>query len=130
MGHNHDGRYYTQAHVDNLDDRISTLEATVNQLAVLLTNVTRNGNDITFSGVNLHIVNGTGTTDGTVNSLGNLIVGYNETRGTSDDRTGSHNIVVGEKQNYSSYGGLVAGWHNTISGAYSSVSGGNYNTAS
>ncbi len=34
--------------------------------------VTREGNDITFSGVNIHIVNGTGTTYGTVNGLGNL----------------------------------------------------------
>ena len=32
---------------------------------------------------------------GTVNGLGNLIVGYNELLLSPDDHTGSHNIVVG-----------------------------------
>ncbi len=125
--HNHDTRYYTQAQVDAIE---SNLQNQINDLKALLANVTRIGNDITFSGVNVHIVNGTGTTDGEVDGLGNLIVGYNETRGSGDDRTGSHNIVVGSYQNYSSYGGLVAGSWNTISGYYSSVSGGRSNTAS
>jgi len=133
-GHDHDGRYYTEAEVDSLvaslQSQISSLQASVNQLTTLLQNVTRAGNEITFSGVNVHIVNATGTTDGTVNGLGNLIVGYNELRGSGDDRTGSHNIVVGSRLNYASYGGLVAGRSNTISGAYASVSGGAYNTAS
>jgi hypothetical protein len=61
--------------------------------------------------------------------LGNLIVGYNEFRGVGDDRSGSHNIVVGQQHNYSSIGGLVAGFGNTISGPYASVSGGSINTA-
>ena len=30
VGHNHDDRYYTKAHVNNLENRISALEATVN----------------------------------------------------------------------------------------------------
>ncbi len=109
---------------------VAQLEARIAQLEALLTNVTRNGNDITFSGVNVHVVNGTGTTNGTPNSLGNLTVGYNEVRGTGDDRSGSHNIVVGSMHNYSSYGGLVAGRYNTIAGNYASVSGGGDNTAS
>jgi len=79
--------------------------------------------------VNVRIVNGTGTTDGTVNGLGNLIVGYNESRGATDDRSGSHNIVGGIRNNYSSYGGLVVGYMNTISGACATVSGGHENTA-
>jgi hypothetical protein len=128
--HNHDNLYYTQAHVDGLESRIAQLETTVSQLVSLLQNVTRSGNDITFSGVNVHVVNGTGTTYGTVNGLGNLIVGYNELRSSGNDRTGSHNIVVGSRQNYSSYGGLVAGYQNAISGAYASVSGGYFNAAS
>ena len=112
------------AELDALRDRIAQLEA-------LLENVTRNGDEITFSGINVHIVNGTGTTNGEVNGLGNLIVGYNELRfAGGDNRTGSHNIVVGEGQNYSSYGGLVAGRQNTVSGPYTSISGGYYNTAS
>ena len=85
---------------------------------------------LTFSGVNVHILSGSGSTDETVNGLGNLIVGYNKLRGSGDDRSGSHNIVVGEGNNYSSYGGLVAGYFNSNSGVYSSVTGGQYNAAS
>jgi hypothetical protein len=133
-GHDHDTRYYTESEVNtlvaNLQSQIDSLQASVNQLTTLLQNVTRAGNDITFSGVNVHIVNATGTTDGTVNGLGNLIVGYNELRGSGDDRTGSHNIVVGKRHNYSAYGGLVVGDRNTISGIYASVSGGYNNRAS
>jgi hypothetical protein len=51
-------------------------------LEAILQGVARTGNDIEFSGVNVNIVNGTGTTDGTVNGPGNLIVGYNETGGS------------------------------------------------
>lgn len=83
-----------------------------------------------ISGVNLYIRNGTGrTTDGAVNGLGNLIVGYNELRGSGDVRSGSHNIVIGRENNYSSYGGLVAGYNNTTSNNYASVLGGRYNRA-
>ncbi|MCP4136920.1 MAG: hypothetical protein GY754_38470 [bacterium] len=96
---------------------------------------------IQFSGVNVQIVSGAGYTkggdgdyytEGTVNGLGNLIVGYNEKipwSGPTHDRTGSHNIIVGNWHNYSSYGGLVVGQGNTISGEFSSVSGGEDNTA-
>ncbi|NQT21686.1 MAG: hypothetical protein HQ592_18415, partial [Planctomycetes bacterium] len=120
------------------DDAESTARATtdialagrVAALETLLASMSLNGNDVTFSGVNVRIVNGTGTTDGTVNGLGNLIVGHNELRGSGDDRSGSHNIVVGRWQNFTSYGGLVAGHYNTISGQYASVSGGSGNTAS
>lgn len=99
---------------------------------------------IRLSGVNLQIVNGLGATNGnpgepgsltqtTVNGAGNLIVGYQEPRvpvdGT-DVRTGSHNIIVGASHSYRSYGGLVAGYFNTVLGAYSSVTAGTSNTAS
>ena len=62
----------------------------------------------TLTGVNVHIVSGSGSTDGDLNGLGNLIVGYNELQ-DDNDRTGSHNIVAGSRNNYSSYGGLVVG---------------------
>jgi uncharacterized protein (DUF2345 family) len=81
-----------------------------------------------FTGVNVQVTNGVNQT--TVNGTGNLVVGFNELRGIGDDRSGSHNLVVGSRQNYASYGGLVAGFSNTISGAYASVSGGEANTAS
>ena len=107
-----------------LSERVAALEA-------LLAGVSLNGNTMVISGLNLQIVNGTGTTDGAVKGTGNLIVGYNEKRGdATDDRSGSHNIVVGEKHNFTSYGGLVVGDNNTISGSYASVSGGFNNTAS
>ncbi len=84
---------------------------------------------IQFSGVNVRIVNGLGST-GTTNCVGNLIVGYNELRGGGDDRTGSHNIVGGKDHNYTRFGGLVVGQFNSILGDWSSVSGGRINTAS
>ena len=99
-------------------------------------------NEVVITGANLHIVNGLGATD-TTNGLGNLIVGYNELRsilpppggfpGPEPElniRTGSHNVVVGIQHNFSSFGGLLVGRSNTISGPFSSVSGGDNNTAS
>src|SRR5207253_11308856 len=56
------------------------------------------------------------------------------TRRSSDlgahDRSGSHNVVVGDEHTYSSFGGLVAGSHNSITGRFASVTGGGFNTAS
>ena len=77
-------------------------------LETLLAGVSRSGNDIFIDGANLHIRDGSGSTDGPVNGLGNLIVGYNERRGEGDDRTGSHNLIVGSQHNYSAYSSLVA----------------------
>jgi hypothetical protein len=94
--------------------------------------ITGGANEVVITGANLRIVNGLGTTD-TTNGLGNLIVGYNELRdlsGDPDDRTGSHNVVVGFQNNFSSFGGLVVGGHSMISGQFASVSGGELNTAS
>ena len=93
---------------------------------------------IRFSGVNVQVVNGTNSTDGDVNGLGNLIVGYQELRGADDDdetddtndRSGSHNLVVGKQNNYSIWGGLVVGDRNTVSGYLSTVGSGTRNTAS
>ena len=53
------------------------------------------------------VTDGTGSTWGANDGLGNLIVGYDE--GTSepnpDDKGGSHNLVVGPEHTYRSYGG-------------------------
>ena len=98
------------------------------------------GTEVFFDGCNVHVRSGSGATDGnvgagpTVNGLGNLIIGYNEESPPSFPpvavRTGSHNLVVGPRHTYSSYGGLVAGYRNFITGAYASVSGGVSNFAS
>jgi len=128
--HTHDDRYYTKAEVDGLKAEIATLKTAVGQLTTLLQNVSRSGNDLYFTGVNVHVRNGLNNTE-TKNGYGNLIVGYNEPRNDgADDRSGSHYIVAGTSNNYSSYGGLVAGYWNTASGVYASVSGGSANTAS
>ncbi len=111
----------------------SDLETRVAALETLLHHFSRSGNDITISGANLYVNNGTNSTYGTPNNLGNLIIGYNESRDSgegADDRSGSHNFILGRKNNYSSYGGLVAGYLNTISGHYASVTGGDHNVAS
>ena len=90
----------------------------------------------TFSGCNLFVNDGGGATyaivqNGSGEGLGNLVIGYNELgKPIGDVRTGSHNLVLGALNNYSSYGGIIAGSNNAISGAYAVVSGGNNNTAS
>ncbi len=101
----------------------------MNTVLALLQGVSRTGADIHFDGVNVYVRNGAGHTDAS-NGLGNLIVGYNTLRGdTSDHRTGSHNLVVGDYNSYSSYGGLVAGYRNSVKGPFASVSGGEWNEA-
>ncbi len=83
---------------------------------------------VRFESVNVQVVNGTGTTDGPVNGLGNLIVGYNETGNYfGDDRTGSHNIVAGSESSHSSYGCVIQGLANTVAAPYSATLGGRKN---
>ena len=85
--------------------------------------------DIIFEGCNVHVRNGRGQTDSR-NSVGNLIIGYNEdNEGDANARNGSHYLVIGPEHTYSRYGGLVAGYSNTVSGRYASVSGGANNRA-
>jgi hypothetical protein len=125
------------------DDDDKNLEQRVAALEQLLKHFSREDNEVFITGANLHIVNGLGDTNcfdeqfaeipDCPNGLGNLIVGYNESRAVSggeDIRTGSHNVVVGEQHNFSSSGGLVVGSTNTISGDFAVVSGGASNTAS
>jgi hypothetical protein len=128
-----------QATVTAQQSTIGALKTSNDELRSRLQYVSLVGQDMYITGANLHIVSGSGATAGnlngglpTVNGLGNLIVGYNETipfKGTPN-RSGSHNIVVGPYHSYSSFGGLVAGVNNTISGEFSSVTGGEGNTAS
>jgi hypothetical protein len=82
---------------------------------------------IQFSGVNVQIVNGEGKTE-SLNGEGNLVIGYDESTGRT--QTGSHNLILGEQQAFSSFGGLLAGYGNTVSGREATVSGGALNTAS
>lgn len=86
-------------------------------------------NLVLVSGANLQVVDGSGDTEGPVNGLGNIIVGYNETDVYSPAQFGSHNLVVGPEHAYNSYGGLVAGKANSVSGPYASITGGMENFA-
>lgn len=83
---------------------------------------------IQVSGANVQIVNGEGKT-ATTNGEGNLVIGYDENAG-KHEQTGSHNLILGYEQTFTSYGGIDAGWFNTITGEYASVSGGVGNVAS
>lgn len=112
-----------------VNDNFAELYTRVTSLETTFDGVTRTDNVIQFSGVNVQIVSGTGHTYDTPNGLGNLIVGYDEPRDTDSVKSGSHNIVVGSFHNYQSYGGFVAGLHNTIAGIYATVTGGLYNQA-
>jgi len=110
------------------------LQARVTQLEALLAHFTVEGNNLVLSGMNLQIINGEGST-GTVNGLGNLIVGYDETDVNKndepiDDKTGSHNLVIGAEHTYTSFGAIVAGADNVSEAPGASVLGGSSNTAS
>src|SRR5262249_49448897 len=106
--------------------KIKAFEALVRALTV-----EDGGMTLRISAMNLQIVSGAGATDASVNGRGNLIVGYNaKPHDTSGGRTGSHNLVVGDEHAYPSFGGLVAGRHNAITGKSASVTGGEDNTAS
>jgi hypothetical protein len=103
----------------------------IQKLESLLVHFSRDGNDITVKGANLHVVSGSGATDGAVNGFGNIIIGYNEKRTFSRNfRTGSHMLVVGRFHNYSSFGGIIVGISHAVTGEYGSVSGGASNAAS
>jgi len=160
------------ARIKTLENTIATLQSTITTLQAQLAAVNNSqvmalnnyltvdtvsdarGPLVQFKGVNLQLINGTGTTDGVPNGLGNLIIGYDTARndttyhcssGTYTSQAtcqtagetwavslkgGSHYLVIGDQNNYSQYGGIVNGYHNTSNNTYASVSGGYNNTAS
>ena len=64
---------------------------------------------IKITGANVQLVSGSGRDGGAVNAMGNLVIGYDETPST---QTGSHNLVLGTHQAFTSYGAIVGGSHN------------------
>ncbi|MFZ4509307.1 MAG: hypothetical protein ACOYON_16585 [Fimbriimonas sp.] len=93
------------------------------------------GTDTIFRGTNLYVQSGLGSTTGRLvdqnfnqiqpegtNGLGNLVFGYNENFAT--ERRGSHNLVLGVNNGYTSYSGIVVGISNTITAPYASIYGG------
>jgi hypothetical protein len=144
-----------QAQVAALQQTVATLQKSIIPLLTVVS-VDPAHSLVQFRGVNVQIVNGMGTTT-TTNGAGNLIIGYNEddslARGTctvsvegmfdtfehtciSDGGTftrslsGSHNVVIGSGHGYSSFGGMVVGQDNLITGRFAVVSAGATNTAS
>jgi hypothetical protein len=106
---------------------------------------------VLFNGINVQVVNGTGATQ-SVNGLGNLILGYNRPRSTEpvcslgyfntqvectahggtwarSHKSGSHNLVGGDYNAYSSWGGAVFGLENAITAPYAAIGGGAGNQA-
>lgn len=84
---------------------------------------------IQFTGVNVQVVSGAGSTSAAPNGEGNLVIGYDENPGKRE-QTGSNNLVLGEEQMFTSYGGLLAGLKNEVSQPFSTVAGGTGNAAS
>jgi len=90
-----------------------------------------NGPHLIFKGVNVHVLSGSGATVDTTTGLGNLIIGYNEVDPSVGlNRTGSHNLVGGQMNSFSSSGGVVFGMRNAIRGQYAAILGGERNIAS
>jgi len=127
--------------VVTLEGQVAALNAALSAVEAKLANVSVVQGDINgvagphliIEGCNLHVRDGSGTTvdSKALNGLGNLIVGYNELPSIPQfGRTGSHNVVIGSEHEYTSFGGLVAGQNNSVTGAASSVSGGRSNEAS
>lgn len=85
------------------------------------------GPRVVFSGVNVQIRDGSGSTE-SLSGLGNLIIGEHESSGAS--RTGAHNLIVGPYHEYTSWGGVLFGRNNTLQAENASVLGGHSNSVS
>lgn len=93
------------------------------------------GPNVTFKGVNVHIVDGSGFTDGGISEkyvkasgLGNLIIGYNVAQRTlaTGERGACHMLIMGDDNRYTdnSFAGIVTGGSNYVNGYESFVIGG------
>lgn len=130
-----------QASTDSLASRASRLEPVVEALDGALEGVSRHeidGRDtLRFTGMNLQILNGEGSTYERPNGLGNIILGYNALPNSTSDllelpdvqRSGSHYLVVGDGHSWGYAGGIVAGRQNWATGLGASVLGGVTNNA-
>lgn len=109
-------------------NQIKTLETALQSATNKTKFVTVSGTDMMIRGANVYIQNGA-TVNTPANGLGNLILGYNASRGDKmDTRTGSHFLVMGNENDYLGNGGMVGGEHNRASGG-SVILTGNHNVA-
>ncbi|MBI4603279.1 MAG: hypothetical protein HY721_15100 [Planctomycetes bacterium] len=118
--------------LNELKQRVAELEALTRDMSIVEGDARVPGRTVLFTGVNVQIVTGLGRTE-TTNGVGNLIVGYQEFRGQAEGppteegvntRTGSHNIVVGARHNYSSSSGLLVGAESSLIGPGCAILGG------
>ena len=116
--------------IGSLQTDVSDLDADLEDVLELFDYVTvdTSSDAIYFDAVNVYITSGGGNTNGSVNGLGNLIIGYGEWDSTTDV-SGSHNLVMGVDNGFSGYSGLVNGYENDISGDYATVLSGSGNEA-
>ena len=77
---------------------------------------------VVLSSVNLQIISGSGSTAGAVNGEGNLVIGYAENAGNRP-QNGSHNLIVGSQNGWTSFGGIIGGQSNQVNGKYATVVG-------
>lgn len=139
--------FYTPESLTEIDRRLNALESEVealrtenaaltSKLASVRVGTVDGQPTVTFDGVNVRIVDGSGDTECSTsgfeacNGRGNLIVGYNEDTSTRETRSGSHNLVNGADNDYTSHSGVVFGNFNKVSAVYATVTGGFENTAS
>ena len=113
--------YATETWVADQEYSTDVVDSELIDLLTYLT-VDTSVDSVVFSGANVYVRSGAGSTGATVNGVGNLIVGYDED--ASSDKTGSHNLIVGPYHSYSSSGGVVFGYNNSVSGPSSSITGG------
>ena len=136
-----------QAKIDSLEGQLAIQLNAMAALAPLI-NLIPVATQSTYSyanatwridGLNVQITNGSGSTHDTANGLGNLLLGYNEASGghfssdgtliPGEDRSGSHNLIVGSGHSYTSSGGVLGGHNNTLRGIGGSALGGQSNLA-
>jgi hypothetical protein len=135
-----------QSALDSQRQTINNLQASVLDHSNKLQFVTVVGTEMYVTGANLNIRDGSGATSGILEApyvanptgLGNLIIGYNE-NGLSPcsgclaqpvrQRTGSHNLILGVDNGYTSIGGIVVGFSNSVSSPYAVITGGAFNAA-
>src|SRR5262249_10633239 len=98
-----------------LETKAAASESKIAALEATLKGVTRSGNMITFSGVNVKIDNG--LEESQQNGLGNLFMGYNvNILEKQPEQTGSHNIVLGKSESFTSHGDIIVGFANKAFG--------------
>lgn len=122
----------------DVDERASALEEVSDDVALIVgmmaplhnyVLVDTANHHVKFTGANVYVQSGSGATDGAVNGLGNLIVGYDEANTwKTSDKSGSHNLIIGTGNNYSSWGSAIFGTENESTAPVSAVLGGDRNT--